>query len=640
MKRQRPSIFKNAQLRLCVAAILTTLLLAASNATPIIPPHQSAAFALSLGSRHNHHVQRWQGNSKSLLRTDGSSGCNIRVSLASTPFVHTRCMAQHTVPIETNTNRMNLRQLTKMHMANDGSDDSESTESLADNNNESQAQPPQNQTTTTTTTNTTTKMRNRDKVKAFAKNIAKSAINVVHPKPVAIAAVLSDSAINTAEIAADKVFKPENIQYMKDSVKTKIRRSRALVDSISSSSSSATSQPPPSAIEQAAEMEAEALSAIDAISLARTTAADAFFAAETAIVEAERALGDARVALASARAEAAEAIANAEANAAQAAATARRAEELAASAAMASSSVVVAVESDVATNVDVAAAGDAQAAEEEVLNAYSLSYEEVDYHLAEMAPPFIGEDQCLVPGEAVVRVEKAPENSRRIFAGIDIMSSVDDVWKLLTDYEHLQDVVPNLVVNDVLELYNGSDDIAEIDSTIPEEKQCELVSKYMKGSKLRQVGGAKVVGINFSARTTLEVREWPNGMPDVAHYQDEIYEGQSRNARAKKEKGQKLTRYRFPRPFALSTLPTKDISMQSIENDDGEFRMYQGVWRMQPLPGCAPEGQYAMRLTYAVEISPRAYLPVALIENRIAQDLCANLRAIRDYVSPPVLETA
>jgi hypothetical protein len=45
-----------------------------------------------------------------------------------------------------------------------------------------------------------------------------------------------------------------------------------------------------------------------------------------------------------------------------------------------------------------------------------------------------GEDQCLVPGEAVVRIEKAPDNSRRIFAGIDIISSVDDVWNLRFSY--------------------------------------------------------------------------------------------------------------------------------------------------------------------------------------------------------------
>ena len=73
--------------------------------------------------------------------------------------------------------------------------------------------------------------------------------------------------------------------------------------------------------------------------------------------------------------------------------------------------------------------------------------------------------------------------------------------------------------------------------------------------------------------------------------------------------------------------------MQSIADDNGEFRMYQGVWRMQPLPGCAPPGQEAMRLTYAVEVSPRAYLPVQLVEGRIVRDLCTNLVAIRDFLA-------
>jgi hypothetical protein len=197
----------------------------------------------------------------------------------------------------------------------------------------------------------------------------------------------------------------------------------------------------------------------------------------------------------------------------------------------------------------------------------------------------------------------------------------------------LQKVVPNLVVNKVLETYEGKPkDKVEIDPRLSEEKQCEVLSKQMKGSLLKQVGGAKVAGINFSARTTLEVREWPQGMPDFAHYQDAVYEGKSREMRAQENLRKELKRYRFPRPFALSSLPTRDISMQSIENDDGEFRMYQGVWRMQPLPGCAPPGEQAMRLTYAVEVSPRAYLPVSLVEGRIVKDLCSNLAAIRDFM--------
>lgn len=264
-----------------------------------------------------------------------------------------------------------------------------------------------------------------------------------------------------------------------------------------------------------------------------------------------------------------------------------------------------------------------------------LSISDIDFSLTEMAPPFINEDQCLVPGEPLVRVEKAPDNSRRIFAGVDILASVDDLWSVLTDYHNLQNVVPNLVTNEVLDLYPPVPTPFNFTAAgnLTDEQQCKLLSQNMKGAKLKQVGGAKVVGINFSARTTLEVREWPNGLPDFAHFNDELYLGKSRNKRAKEMKNVPLLRYRFPRPFAVSSLPTKDISMQSVVDDDGEFRLYQGVWRMQPLPGCAPDGASATRLTYAVEISPRSYLPVQLIEGRIAKDLCNNLLAIRDVVS-------
>jgi hypothetical protein len=47
-----------------------------------------------------------------------------------------------------------------------------------------------------------------------------------------------------------------------------------------------------------------------------------------------------------------------------------------------------------------------------------------------------------------------------------------------------------------------------------------------------------------------------------------------------------------------------------------------------------------MRLSYAVEVSPRKYLPVSLVEGRIVKDLCTNLAAIRDYVIESVPEEA
>jgi len=436
-----------------------------------------------------------------------------------------------------------------------------------------------------------------------------------------IAGVLTDAAANAAEMAATEVLR--NMQ----------------------SASEAESQ---------ARIEAGAAEALDTISLAKTNVADAFDAAEAALLAAEGEIARARGELAAARREAALGLAAAESAAAGAARAAEKATEAAIESALAAeegakegidmerwpeASLGRRKEDDKRSEAT-EERGTEKADEDDAadpfsnglpdLDVASLDYEDVDYTLTEMAPPFIGEDECLVPGEPVVRVEKAPQNSRRIFAGIDIPVSVEEVWDLLTDYPNLQRVVPNLVVNEVLKLYDGVSGTPTLPSgDLSDADQCRAFAEQMRGSVLRQVGGAKVVGINFSARTTLEVREWPHGMPDFAHFTNEIYEGKTRADRARDSRKRELERYIFPRPFALSSLPVRDISMQSVEGDDGEFRMYQGVWRMQPLPGCAPKGGSAMRLTYAVEVSPRPYLPVALVEGRIAQDLCSNLKAIR-----------
>eukprot|EP00913_Durusdinium_trenchii_P007906 g7417.t2 len=46
---------------------------------------------------------------------------------------------------------------------------------------------------------------------------------------------------------------------------------------------------------------------------------------------------------------------------------------------------------------------------------------------------------CLIPGgEPVVRLEDAPGNARRIFTGIDISASVEEVWDVMTSYELLE----------------------------------------------------------------------------------------------------------------------------------------------------------------------------------------------------------
>jgi Polyketide cyclase / dehydrase and lipid transport len=481
------------------------------------------------------------------------------------------------------------------------SDDSEVTGGSVDDGDYDDSQQQQQRTTG----------RIRRRVRQLAKNIVSRplALATTVPVPSAIAAVLRE-----ASLAA--------VEQVEDAIATQQQERRASRSRNKNSNNDNGDEDDESVLSTTDMME----SIID----------DAFAPMELSLLEMEESLKKARQALQTAKQQSYEAM-----EALQVAAEAQ-----AQSAAEAVAQVEKAAQRQVMVDIyssstsAVTASSSSSTSSYETVDISQLSFEDVDYDSSEMAPPFLDPDSCLVPGEPVIRVEKAPENSRRIFAGIDIMASVDDVWNVLTNYDQLQNVIPNLVVNDVLELYDGVGDGTPLsnlvyDEAAPEEVQCKQLATQMKGSLLKQVGGAKVAGINFSARTTLEVREWPNGMPDFAHFSDDMWDGKSRESRAREYPKIKLKRYRFPRPFALSRLPTRDISMQSIPEDDGEFRMYQGVWRMQPLPGCAPPGKEAMRLTYAVEISPRAYLPVKLVEGRIVKDLTTNLEAIRNAVTKP-----
>ena len=66
--------------------------------------------------------------------------------------------------------------------------------------------------------------------------------------------------------------------------------------------------------------------------------------------------------------------------------------------------------------------------------------------------PVLTDDICLFPGsEPIVRVEEAPSNARRIFTGVDIMADMESIWDVLTNFDRLQDVVPSLVKNEVLQ---------------------------------------------------------------------------------------------------------------------------------------------------------------------------------------------
>eukprot|EP00747_Dinoflagellata_sp_TGD_P165297 gnl/TRDRNA2_/TRDRNA2_186384_c0_seq1.p1 gnl/TRDRNA2_/TRDRNA2_186384_c0~~gnl/TRDRNA2_/TRDRNA2_186384_c0_seq1.p1 ORF type:complete len:354 (+),score=35.10 gnl/TRDRNA2_/TRDRNA2_186384_c0_seq1:66-1127(+) len=211
------------------------------------------------------------------------------------------------------------------------------------------------------------------------------------------------------------------------------------------------------------------------------------------------------------------------------------------------------------------------------------------------SPPVLLENSCL--GDPIVQVEDVPNNAVRIFAGIDVVAPMQSVWEVLTDYENLHRVVPNLVKNEV------------------------LTRNARGGARLAQTGSATVLpGLSFTAKMVLDVNVFyeDSPLPDsqISKFPNRLQRGV------------------FPGPFAVTSLPHRDITMSNVMGSPGDFEHYQGVWRIQPLPegGCAPAGREAARLTYAVEVKPKGFLPIKLIDQRIASDLKDNLEAIRDHV--------
>ena len=89
-----------------------------------------------------------------------------------------------------------------------------------------------------------------------------------------------------------------------------------------------------------------------------------------------------------------------------------------------------------------------------------------------------------VNSEAVdVKVEKISERQRRISAKIHILRPIEQVWKVLTDYEALTQFVPNLVKSRLLPHPTG-------------------------GIRLEQIGSGQLLRMNFSARVVLDLEEY------------------------------------------------------------------------------------------------------------------------------------
>ncbi|MEH1973677.1 MAG: SRPBCC family protein [Nostoc sp.] len=81
-----------------------------------------------------------------------------------------------------------------------------------------------------------------------------------------------------------------------------------------------------------------------------------------------------------------------------------------------------------------------------------------------------------------VQIEKIAERQRQITAKVQIPHPVEQIWKVLTNYEALPDFLPNLA------------------------KSC-LVEHPDGGIRLEQVGSQRLLNFNFCARVVLDLEE-------------------------------------------------------------------------------------------------------------------------------------
>ena len=223
--------------------------------------------------------------------------------------------------------------------------------------------------------------RKRKAVREAIAGIRKTVSSAVRPTSTTPEPVIKDDVKNATEYAVDVPLNstPDQIEGSGESSPSsqRSRYSRAVEK-----------------VEDGCAIEAEATAALDALAVAKTAVADAFDAAESEIGDSKALLDEARRGLSTAKMEAASALSAAESAALEALTVARKA-----------TTVATAMANEEGVSAPTAAS---QLTEDDAM---VLGYDDVDYHLSEMAPPFIDEDQCLVPGEALVRVEKAPGES-------------------------------------------------------------------------------------------------------------------------------------------------------------------------------------------------------------------------------------
>ncbi|KAK4372383.1 hypothetical protein RND71_007767 [Anisodus tanguticus] len=171
-----------------------------------------------------------------------------------------------------------------------------------------------------------------------------------------------------------------------------------------------------------------------------------------------------------------------------------------------------------------------------------------------------------------IDIEKMGKNRRRIRSKVAVKASLQNVWEVLTDYERLADFIPGLAISQLLE-------------------------KEPNFARLLQIGEQDLAfGLKFNAKGVIDCFEKD-----------------------------------------LQDLPTgqrRDIEFKMVE---GDFKKFEGKWSIEQCKTDSNKehdssvGQpFHTTLSYIVDVEPKLWLPVRVIEGRLCKEVKINLRSVRD----------
>lgn len=195
-----------------------------------------------------------------------------------------------------------------------------------------------------------------------------------------------------------------------------------------------------------------------------------------------------------------------------------------------------------------------------------------------------------------VRIDRTSSNSRRIAGEIVVNASPMDVWSIITDYDNLATHVPNLVKSK--RTSSGAGEAGDGTHT------CRL---YQRGAQ-------KIIGFEFGADVTMDMKE------------SVVVTGNSGTVTTPLEidfNADDLKPASSPGLFPQE----RRIDFNCV--DSQFFSVFDGSWRVVPMPDNPFTGEVETTVSYTVDVRPKGPVPVAALEWRIREDVPTNLRAVK-----------